>query len=161
VWENAAFQSPHANMPQLAVPTELMHGRRLADFDDCTANPVTFIHGVASGDPLPTQVMIWTRLTPGGAPASVEHTLRYKVYFKVALDKALTQVVIGGEVSTSVEVDYTIKLDLDPLSPATRYYFQFSACGAYSSIGETKTLPKYGSSVAKVSLATVSCAFYT
>ena len=60
-----AYMSPHEGMPELAVPSA--HERALASdtpVDQCASNPVSFQHGVASGDPLPTSVLIWTRLTP-------------------------------------------------------------------------------------------------
>ena len=82
--------APHVSMEHIAVPVP--HGRRLATADDCASNPVTFKHGVASGDPLPTQVMIWTRVTPASAAQNVDHHLRYSVQFQVALDDKFTQV---------------------------------------------------------------------
>ena len=86
----------------------------------------------------------------------------YKVIFTIATDKDLKNVVISGDTFTSAEVDYTVKLDMDPLLPNTVYYYAFSACGgsAKSSVGRTKTLPAAGLDATKFTIATVSCAFY-
>ena len=55
------------------------------------AAPTTgFLHGVASGDPLPTAVVLWTRVTPAAGRGAVP------VQYVVARDAALTQVVRAG-----------------------------------------------------------------
>ena len=58
------------------------------------ASPV-FAHGVASGDPLADRVILWTRISPATAKAALSVT------FVVALDPALTQVVLQGSAKTN------------------------------------------------------------
>ena len=53
---------------------------------------MTFRHGVASGDPLPDTVVLWTRWTPPGGAVPPETDVEWVV----ALDPDLRQVVAGG-----------------------------------------------------------------
>ncbi len=107
----------------------------------------SFDHGVASGDPLSDQVIIWTKLT-----ADKETVL---VTYKVATDPAMKNVFQMGKEFALAENDHTLKVDLKGLKPASTYYYQFECEGAQSVIGRTKTLPS--GSVDQVNLAIVSC----
>jgi alkaline phosphatase D len=112
-----------------------------------------FQHGVASGDPLADAVILWTRVTPrdpdSSAPIAVE--------WRVASDPDMTQVVASGSQRATAERDYTVKVDVDGLRPGAVYYYDFSAPGARSSVGRTKTLPL---DAARARLAVASCANY-
>lgn len=92
-----------------------------------------FLHGVASGDPLPDGVLLWTRVTPtaeaipgSGLGPDTE------VSWTVALDRQFTNVVSKGSTTASAATDHTVKADIRGLSPATDYWFRFSAGGADS-----------------------------
>ena len=100
------------------------------DDDGCV-----FRHGVASGDPLPGAVILWTRIS--GAPAGSA----VRVGWEVATDPDFTNIVrrAGDGVDdssgaadanvTGPERDYTLKLDVSGLRPGTRYYYRFEAPG--------------------------------
>ena len=109
-----------------------------------------FYHGVASGDPLSDRVIIWTRITPDDftAPALVS--------YKMALDTNMANVVSQGSMLTDNTRDYTVKFDVDGLSPDTYYYFEFEGLGSKSVRGRTKTTPV--GSVDSLRFAIVSCA---
>ncbi len=110
-----------------------------------------FTHGVASGDPLPNAVIIWTRVS--------RHTLSpVTVKWTIAKDKKMTQVVKSGELITDRSTDYTVKVDAAGLLPATDYYYQFKAGHTLSVVGKTKTAP-LGNPV-KLQFAVVSCSNY-
>ncbi len=107
-----------------------------------------FRHGVASGDPLHTRVILWTRITPiHGRP-----TVRVKV--TIALDPQLKKVVYNDWGYTGSAHDFTYKFDAYHLKPGTTYYYQFSALGQKSPVGRTKTLP---TQTDRVRLAVASC----
>lgn len=112
------------------------------------AQASAFRHGVASGDPLSDRVVIWTRVTPSG-PAPVE------VPWVVARDPALKNVVARGVQQTAAERDYTVKVDVSGLAPATTYYYGFQASGSASPVGRTRTTPSGASE--RLRLAVVSC----
>lgn len=113
------------------------------------ASGTVFQHGVASGDPLADRVILWTRVTPAVVKPAVAVT------YVIATDPALTQVVQRGSTKTNPGRDFTVKVDAAGLKPATTYYYQFSAEGAKSPVGRTKTLPTTG--VDSLRMAVVSC----
>ncbi len=114
-----------------------------------------FQHGVASGDPLTTQVVLWTRVTP---PAGHAAAAPVEVRWRIASDERLSSPVRTGTVRTSALRDYTVKIDATGLEPGRPYYYAFEYAGEQSPIGRTKTLP--AARVERVRLASVSCANY-
>jgi alkaline phosphatase D len=130
-----------------------------------------FRHGVASGDPLPDAVILWTRVTPpepasGVRPSAGEAPLT--VEWRLALDPELAELVAEGTLATDASRDHTVHVDATGLASDTTYYFQFralvalpgGAAPAWSSSvrGRTKTLP--AGATARVRLGVVSCANY-
>ncbi|MGV9338279.1 alkaline phosphatase D family protein [Streptomyces sp. NPDC003688] len=123
-----------------------------------TAAPV-FAHGVASGDPLPDGVLLWTRVTPtpealpgsGVGPDT-------DVSWVVARDKALTSVVATGSTTATAAADHTVKADIRGLAPATDYWFRFSSGGTDSPVARTRTAPAPDANVAGLRFGVVSCA---
>jgi len=111
-----------------------------------------FYHGVASGDPLPDRLIIWTRVTPKDSVATIS------VKWEIAEDENFSSIYKSDTLSTSPSRDYTVKVDVDALKPDQVYYYRFLALGSTSIVGRTKTAPV----VAKDSLkfAIVSCANY-
>ncbi|MBJ7907232.1 alkaline phosphatase D family protein [Streptomyces sp. NPDC003656] len=123
-----------------------------------TAAPV-FAHGVASGDPLPDGVLLWTRVTPvpealpgSGVGPDTE------VSWTVARDKALTSVVASGSATATAAADHTVKADIRGLAPATDYWFRFSSGGTDSPVARTRTAPAADANVAGLRFGVVSCA---
>lgn len=124
--------------------------------DDCCTDPASrFEHGVASGDPLPDAVILWTRVTP---PEALAMAGGIDVDWRVAADPELTSVVASGTARAEASADYTVKVDVAGLAPGTTYYYEFAALGVRSALGRTKTLPL--GAVARARLAVVSCANY-
>ena len=108
-----------------------------------------FYHGVASGDPLTDRVIIWTRVTPDDSMA------RIPVKWEVAKDEQFSAVLKSDTLGTTPLRDYTVKVDVTGLEPGQHYFFRFSALGATSPVGRTKTLPT--NAVDSLKLAVVSC----
>lgn len=132
-----------------SLPTAL-----IACGDDTSTPPpepmsrVFFIHGVASGDPLEDRVIIWTRVTPpseqaqprGRADGAVDDG-EIEVIWEVATDTRFRNIVAGGSYMASAERDYTVKVDVDGLEPATTYFYRFHLPEEPSPIGRTRTAP--------------------
>jgi alkaline phosphatase D len=110
----------------------------------------TFQHGVASGDPLPDAVILWTRVS--------EQTAAVDVDWEIATDTALASVVASGTFHTDADRDFTVKVEAMGLAPATTYYFRFTLGGMQSPIGRTKTAPMGATSRAR--FAVCSCSNY-
>jgi alkaline phosphatase D len=154
---NLAYASPHVGIPQLGVP--FPHHRKLYKDDEPLCDKtLSFKYGVASGDPFPDSVVIWTRAVPAADSPSATQGL-FQVRYRVCTDAAMKHEVAKGKVLTSADVDFTVKVIVGGLQPSTKYYYDFSACDKKisSAIGKTKTLPAANADVQSVSLAIVSC----
>ncbi|MEV8591930.1 alkaline phosphatase D family protein [Streptomyces sp. NPDC052012] len=124
-----------------------------------TTEAPAFLHGVASGDPLPDGILLWTRVTPvpeatpgsGTGPDT-------EVSWTVARDKAFTDVVAKGSTLATAASDHTVKADIRGLRPATDYWFRFSAGGTDSPVGRTRTAPAADAAVTGLRFGVVSCA---
>ncbi|WP_405981098.1 alkaline phosphatase D family protein [Streptomyces sp. NBC_00158] len=118
-----------------------------------------FLHGVASGDPLPDGVLLWTRVTPtpeavpgsGLGPATA-------VGWEVAEDKAFSRIVASGSVTATAASDHTVKADVRGLRPQTPYWYRFTADGTVSPAGRTLTAPAAGTTTPGIRFGVVSCA---
>ena len=129
-------------------------GSRQAPFGDVSV----FAHGVASGDPLPRGVVIWTRVTP--TPAATPGSGRgptVTVRWEVATDRGFRHVVRRGGFSTGPSRDHTVKVDVRGLKPATWYHYRFSYDGARSRVGRTRTAPRRGATPRHLRFGVVSC----
>lgn len=118
-----------------------------------------FRHGVASGDPLPRSVLIWTRVTP--TPASTPGSGRgpqVTVRWEVATDRRFRHVVRRGRFATGPGRDHTVKVDVTGLKPATWYHYRFRYAGETSRVGRTRTAPAPTASPRHLRFGVVSCA---
>ncbi|MBC7279475.1 alkaline phosphatase D family protein [Nocardioides sp.] len=123
-----------------------------------------FTMGVASGDPLPNSVVLWTRLAPeplapdglGGMPQKP-----VKVRWQVAEDPAFRKVVKSGTVTATPDLGHSVHPEVWGLRPGRDYWYRFLAAGEVSQTGHTRTAPAYGSSPSRVSFAFASCALYS
>ncbi|MFD7298255.1 alkaline phosphatase D family protein [Streptomyces sp. NPDC059897] len=123
------------------------------------AEAPAFLHGVASGDPLPDGILLWTRVTPAAdaVPGSGKGP-DVRVSWEIAEDKAFRQVVGRGTVTASAASDHTVKADVRGLRPATAHYFRFSVDAAHSPVGRTRTTPAADASPEGLRFGIVSCA---
>ena len=92
-----------------------------------------FTHGVASGEPGPERVLLWTRY--GAAQET-------KLTWQVLSADANRRVVAEGDVTASPANDFCAKAWAQGLEPGQWYYFRFVAPdGSVSDLGRTRTLP--------------------
>ncbi|MEU8560760.1 alkaline phosphatase D family protein [Streptomyces cyaneofuscatus] len=124
-----------------------------------TENPFTL--GVASGDPLPGSVLIWTRLAPrpyepaGGLPAS-----RVQVTWELAHDEGFRRIVRRGTVTAHAEFAHSVRADVQGLDPGRGYFYRFRTGSWTSPTGRTRTAPAAGTRNSSLTLAAVSCQAY-
>ncbi|WP_404969623.1 alkaline phosphatase D family protein [Vibrio campbellii] len=118
--------------------------------DKNTVTAASFEHGVASGDPTQTQVIIWTRVTTEASYVDVS--------WQVSATEDFSSIEQSGTFATDTSRDFTVKVDVQNLNPNTQYYYRFMVGEASSIVGITQTLPE--GSVDKASMAVVSCANY-
>ncbi|MFE8017975.1 alkaline phosphatase D family protein [Streptomyces antibioticus] len=142
-----------------AAATAVLAGPLAAAVPARAAEAPVFQHGLASGDPLPDGVLLWTRVTPtaeatpgsGAGPDT-------RVEWVVALDKGLTNIVAKGSLTATAASDHTVKADVRGLAPATDYWFRFSANGSDSPVARTRTAPAPDAAVPGLRFGVVSCA---
>ena len=109
-----------------------------------------FYHGVASFDPTPNQVIIWTKITP------IETGQIEEVLWEIALDSGFTQVVQSGISNCGPLTNYTLSKDLVGLPSLTKFYYRFkSSDNRFSTIGETQTAP--AEDAEKLTIGIASC----
>ncbi|GAA1920809.1 alkaline phosphatase D family protein [Nocardioides lentus] len=123
------------------------------------ADARAFAHGVASGDPRPHAVVLWTRVTPTAAatPGSGRGP-RVEVGWEVATDPAFRRVVRRGRAVTGPWRDHTVKVDATGLAPARWYWYRFTWAGRRSRVGRTRTAPAADSTPGRLRWGVVSCA---
>ncbi|MFF3337401.1 alkaline phosphatase D family protein [Streptomyces flavidovirens] len=118
-----------------------------------------FLHGVASGDPLPDGVLLWTRITP--TPEAVPGSGKgpdVTVNWEVAEDRGFSKTVARGTTTARAATDHTVKVDVRGLDQATAYYFRFTAGDAVSPAARTRTAPAADAATPGVRFGVVSCA---
>jgi alkaline phosphatase D len=114
--------------------------------DDTGRYLLTFQHGVASFDPTPHAVILWTRVTgTAGQIASVTWALGTDPDFLSPLEEQAQVSTSTGTATTTADQDYTIRVDVTGLNPYTFYYYKFTYCHSStcvdSATGRTKTAP--------------------
>ncbi|RKN55242.1 alkaline phosphatase [Micromonospora costi] len=122
-----------------------------------------FSLGVASGDPLPDGVVLWTRLAPdplaadgnGGMPPET-----FGVRYEVAEDERFSRIIRRGAVEATPEFGHSVHVELSGLAPAREYFYRFHFGPVVSPVGRTKTAPAFDASVARLRLAVTSCQNY-
>ncbi|MEU6442658.1 alkaline phosphatase D family protein [Streptomyces sp. NPDC047046] len=123
------------------------------------ADPFTL--GVASGDPLPQSVLLWTRLAPspyesdGGLPRG-----RVTVRWELAHDARFTRVAKRGSTTAHPEFAHTVHVEVTGLDTDREYYYRFRAGTWISPVGRTRTAPATSAKLAEMKLAAVSCQAY-
>lgn len=111
-------------------------------------NPV-FRHGIASGDPDASSVVLWTRVTATAAT---------QVEWELAASPDFTSILKSGTISTGPERDYTVKALATGLPAGGTFYYRFRMGRAVSPIGRTRTLPE--GRVDSLGIALASCSNY-
>ncbi|MFF0341793.1 alkaline phosphatase D family protein [Kribbella sp. NPDC004875] len=148
----AAALALTGNLPDLADAVGIPHR---------TDKRPLFTLGVASGDPLPDAVVIWTRLAPGPLePFGGMDDRAVDVEWEVAEDATFRTVVRRGTAHARPEYAHTVHVDVRGLRPWRHYFYRFRANGQLSPTGRTRTAPAPSDEPA-VTMAVASCqAFY-
>lgn len=119
-----------------------------------------FTLGVASGDPLPDGIVLWTRLAPdpmagGGMPAE-----RVTVRWEVARDESFGVIARSGSTVASPELGHSVHADVRGLEPGRPYWYRFMAGDHVSPVARTFTAPARTSSPESLRFAFASCQNY-
>ncbi len=120
-----------------------------------------FSLGVASGDPIPDGVVLWTRLAPrplepgGGMPAEA-----VEVAWQVCDDEAMTRIVQSGTSIATPDWSHSVHVEVSGLRPDRWYWYQFKVGGEVSAKGRTRTSPASDALPDRLRFAFASCQHY-
>jgi alkaline phosphatase D len=126
----------------LAVPTRLH------------AQTFPFALGVASGYPSADSVVLWTRLT------GVLDPLAVPVRWEIAADEAMKTIVMSGTAQAEPAWAHSVHVQVRGLVPERWYWYRFTAAGAESAIGRTRTAPLASAPNPRLGFAFASCQQY-
>lgn len=121
--------------------------------------PLEFPQGVASGDPQPDGVMLWTRAVPVSATEGPVNVL-----VQISKDRDFSTVLLQAQLTTNAGSDYTVRSHINGLDPDTQYFYRFlggdsNGEPSVSRAGRTRTAPEQGQP-RRVNLAFASCQNY-
>src|SRR5262245_14871557 len=119
-----------------------------------TSDP--FPLGVASGDPLPESVILWTRLLRETAPL----THPVPVGWQVAHDERFRRVARAGVGLARRDLGHSVHIDVRGLEPGREYFYRFHALGHLSPIGRTRTAPAAWADPQRLRFGIVNCQDY-
>ncbi len=116
--------------------------------------------GVASGDPWPTSVALWTRLAPdpldgGGMPAA-----NIEVAWEVAPDVTFRKLVRKGTALARPELGHSVHVEVDGLEPHREYFYRFHVGAEVSGIGRAVTAPADEATVDRLRFGVCGCSHY-
>ena len=121
-----------------------------------SGNP--FSLGIASGDPTPNGVVLWTRLAPEPlVPGGGVKNQLYGVRYEVAQDEGFRDIIRRGAIEAVPDEAHSVRVELDDLEPAHEYFYRFKFGSEVSPHGRTRTAPERGSHLDELVFAFVSC----
>lgn len=141
------------------LPARGVAGSSELDAARIPSDPFTL--GIASGDPMPQSVLLWTRLAPapyqadGGLPGQY-----VAVQWEVATDERFALTVRTGLAIAYPEYNHSLHVEVDGLDPDRVYYYRFKAGTWISETGRTRTAPATTAAAATLTYAAVACQAY-
>ncbi|MGW0393603.1 alkaline phosphatase D family protein [Streptomyces sp. NPDC003042] len=113
--------------------------------------------GVASGDPLPDGIVLWTRLVADPYDAPSMGTSPVRVEWEIAADPQFRRVVRRGAVDADPALAHSVHVDVRGLAPARDYWYRFRTGGQLSPVGRTRTAPSPRSRPGALRFGVVNC----
>ncbi|QEL57487.1 alkaline phosphatase D family protein [Chromobacterium paludis] len=107
--------------------------------------------GVASGDPRPDSVILWTRVDGGDGVNALAVTVQ------VSDKPDFSNLLVNLALSADPGWDYTVRHKVTGLSSATTYYYRFLTGSTVSTTGRTKTAPAAGTPLSQLKFAFITC----
>lgn len=123
----------------------------------------SFTLGVASGDPAPDGVVLWTRLAPDPLAADGRGGMGDRavpVGWEVAEDEGFRRVVARGTEVARPDEAHAVHAEVRGLRPGARYVYRFRSGSETSPVGRTKTAPEPGRRTDRFAFAFASCQNY-
>lgn len=115
--------------------------------------------GVASGNPTPDSLVLWTRVPPAGRNSSGTTEISYEVSSLESFSPG--SLITSAQVTTDPSKDFTVRVKVEGLEPYTTYFYRFRNGPYVSDVGRAKTAPGQGTTLPSLSFAVVSCQKYS
>jgi alkaline phosphatase D len=157
----AGITATTAALSYRGAPTRAAGGgraSRIVTRPQFAANP--FALGVASGDPLPDGIVLWTRLAPDPANGGGMTPETVEVRWEIAADDTFADIVQSGTELATPELAHSVHVDVSGLEPGREYAYRFTTGDEVSPVGRTKTAPAANAPLDRLRFAAVSCAHY-
>jgi alkaline phosphatase D len=122
------------------------------------SNPFTL--GVASGDPTPDGVALWTRLDRDVIENAGAIHGNVAVRWEVAEDDRFTRIARKGSQLAISELGHSVHVEVDGLQPGRHYWYRFMTGGEVSVTGRTRTAPAHDATLDLTRFAFASCQYY-
>jgi alkaline phosphatase D len=121
------------------------------------SNPFTL--GVASGDPLPDGIVVWTRLAlaPLTADGGLGGAGNLEVGWEVARDERMHGVVRSGRAVAPADLAHSVHVDVRGLEPGREYWYRFTTGDWASPVARTRTAPAPDGRLDRMTFAYATC----
>jgi alkaline phosphatase D len=149
---------------QTSLSLALLPAKDLFAAPKLGANPFTL--GVASGDPTPEGIVLWTRLAPDQANPESLGNAAIPVGWRVAADGRMQQIIASGNAMAPAELAHSVHVEVHGLLPHRDYFYQFNMGGEESALGHFRTAPAADELLSELRFAFATCqdwpsGFYT
>lgn len=114
--------------------------------------------GVASGDPWPDGIVLWTRLVRDAlaADGGMGET-PVEVIWELARDERFQDIARTGVTLAMPELGHSVHVEVGGLEPGRAYWYRFRSGGDESPTGRTRTAPALGQQVPRLRFAAAAC----
>ena len=126
--------------------------------DSVSAYPFTL--GVASGDPAPDGMVLWTRLAKEALEGVGALSNPVRAHFEIAHDESFTRLAQTGSTLATPELGHSAHAEIVGLDPDRWYFYRWTVGGEVSTVGRAKTAAAVGASVDELCFAFASCQHY-
>jgi len=128
-----------------------------------------FPQSIASGDPRPDSIVLWTRVVPASVDNVASPSGKSEVSVRLVVTAADNSASLGGNKALDGTAVVDVQLALDPafdntirnkvtgLLPNQVYFYQFIAGDVRSNVGRFKTAPAADASVDQLKFAYLTC----
>src|SRR5262245_4339160 len=116
-----------------------------------------FSLGVASGDPVPDGVVLWTRLAPKPLEGGGMPMVNVDVDWEVSRDAGFTSIAQKGTAVARPELGHSVHVEVSGLEPGREYWYRFRAGDEMSRTGRTKTAPPANAPVDRLRFGVCGC----
>ncbi|WP_194726882.1 alkaline phosphatase D family protein [Noviherbaspirillum malthae] len=155
--ERRQFLAQSARLLSLAALSAALPSTAFSSTALSRTSSYPFSLGVASGSPLATGVVLWTRILPDPLDAESSGSRPYSVQWEIAEDEGFRRIAAKGTAVALPELGHSVHVDAGGLKPDRWYWYRFMLGNAVSPVGRTRTAPAADRIASSLKLAVASC----